>query len=67
MADEFTRARIQNLIEQYIETRGRRYDYVSVCAARTAISVRPSTSPSLGVHLLVVHAGAVRERRQSPI
>jgi hypothetical protein len=37
MADEFTRARIQNLIEQYIETRGRRYDYVSVRAAQTAL------------------------------
>jgi hypothetical protein len=37
MANEFTRARIQNLIEQYIETRGRRYDYVSVRAAQTAL------------------------------
>jgi hypothetical protein len=37
MADEFTRARMQGLIEQYLETRGRRYDYVSVRAAQRAL------------------------------
>jgi hypothetical protein len=37
MADEFITARIQDLIEQYLETRGRRYDYVSVRAAQTAL------------------------------
>jgi hypothetical protein len=38
MADEFTSRRLQNLIEHYVETRSRRYDFVSTHAARLALA-----------------------------
>jgi hypothetical protein len=37
MADEFTTARIGDLIEQYLVTRSRKYDYVSVRATQKAL------------------------------
>ncbi len=43
--DEFTSKRIQGLIHQYLQTRSRRHDYVSIRAAQTALEqIVPSHS-----------------------